>query len=80
MIDATTNERLYVSTDDTAGPYIIVLLPQLDAVQKLLKQHGIPHSVDEEVISFDGGPEEAVIDLGRDGDADRVHQILDSAD
>jgi hypothetical protein len=78
MKDVTTRQPLYVSTDGTAGPYLMVPVSQLDAVRHLLNQHRIPHTVDDDAISLNGAPEIAVIDLGRDGDANRVQQILDS--
>ena len=69
MNDVTTRQPLYVSIDGSARPYIMVLVSQLDAVRQLLDQHRIPHSVDDDVISLNGEPEVAVIDLGRGGDA-----------
>lgn len=78
MKDVTTKQPLYVSTDGTAGPYIMVPVSQLDAVRQLLRQHHIPHTVDENAISLNGEPEVAVVDLGHGGDAKKVQQILDS--
>jgi hypothetical protein len=78
MKNATTKEPLYVSTDGTAGPYIMVPVSRLDAVRQLLKEHQIPCSVDELAISLDGEPEVTVVDLGRRGDAKKVQQILDT--
>jgi hypothetical protein len=56
----------------------MVPVSQLDAVRQLLNQHGIHHEVDDNAISLNGAPEEAIINLGRGGDAKRVQQILDS--
>lgn len=78
MKDVATKQPLYVSTDGTAGPYIMVPVSQLDAVQQLLRQHHIPHTVDEDAISLNGEPEIAVVDFGRSGDARKVQQVLDS--
>jgi hypothetical protein len=78
MNDIATKQPLYVSTDGTAGPYIMVPVSQLDAVRQLLRQHQIPHTVDDDAISLDGEPEVAVVDLGRGGDAKKVQQLLDS--
>jgi hypothetical protein len=77
--DVTTQRPLTVSTDGTVGPYIDVPFSQLDEVRRLLDDHGIRYSVEEAVISFNGGPEMAVIDLGRRGDAGAVQAILDGA-
>lgn len=79
MNDITTKQRLHVSTDGAAGPYIMVPVSQLDAVRRLLSQHHVPYTVDENAISIDDEPEVAVVDLGRSGDAKKVQQILDNA-
>ena len=78
MIDVTTKSPLYVSTDGTAGPYITLPVSQLTEVRQLLDSHGIRYSVEEEFISLNGAPEEAVIDLGRGANAVAVQAILDS--
>ncbi len=78
MIDAMTRKRLYVSTDGGAGPYIMVPFPQLADVRQVLDHHGIRYAVEEDVISLDGAPEVAVIDLGRAANADAVQAILDT--
>jgi len=79
MNDAATKQPVRVSTDSTVGPYIDISVSQLDAVRTLLDQNGIAYSVDCDAISMDGGPEETLIFLGRNGDAKRVQQILDCA-
>jgi hypothetical protein len=79
MTDATTQERLQVSTDGTVGPYIMVPVSQLDEVKRLLDSRPIRYWVEENAISWEGAPYVAVINLGREGDADAVQAILDSA-
>jgi hypothetical protein len=78
MTDAATKKPLRVSTDGTAGPYIMLPVSQLDEVQRLLDSRSVRYWVEENVISLDGGPEIAVIDFGRTGDAAVVQAILDS--
>jgi len=78
MTDATTQERLRVSTDGTAGPYIMVPVSQLDEVKTLFNHEHIRYWVDENAISLNGKPEIAVINLGREADAGAVQNILDS--
>jgi hypothetical protein len=78
MIDATTQRSLYVSTDGTAGPYIRGPVSQLAEIGQLLDHHGIRHWVEEDVISLNGAPEIAIVDLGRGADAEAVQTILDS--
>lgn len=77
MIDVVTKKPLYVSTDGTAGPYIMVPLDQLDEVRQLLDQRCIHYSVDEDAISLNDEPYVTVIDLGRGTDAVAVQTILD---
>lgn len=79
MTDATTHQRLRVSTDGTAGPYIMVPLSQLDSVRALLQGNGIRFRVDENAISLDGAPYVAVVNLGRGADAAAVQAVLDAA-
>jgi len=78
MKDSMTKQPLYVSTDGTAGPYIMVPDAQVDELCRILDRHGVRYSVDENVISLDGEPEVATINLGRGGDAKGVQKILDS--
>ncbi len=78
MTDSTTKEPLRVSTDSTAGPYITLPFSQLDEVRQLLDSRHVGYWVEENVISFNGAPEEAVINLGRGGDAAAIQAILDS--
>ena len=78
MTDTTTKKPLRVSTDGTAGPYIMVPFAQLDDLRRLLDGRHIRYWVEENVISLDGGPEIAVVNLGRGGDAAAVQAVLDS--
>lgn len=79
MIDRTTRKPLRVSTDGTAGPYISVPFLQLDEVRRLLDSRSIGYWVEEDVISLNGGPEMAVVDLERGSDPNAVQAILDGA-
>jgi hypothetical protein len=79
MIDAKTKKPLRVSTDGTAGPYIMVPVSQLDTVRGLLSSHDVRHWVDEDAISLDGEPEIAVVNLGRGADAAAVQKLLDTS-
>lgn len=78
MINAMTRKRLHVSTDGGAGPYIMLPVSQLPDVRQVLDHHRIRYAVEEEVISLDGAPEVAVIDLGRAANADAIQAILDT--
>lgn len=79
MIDVTTKRPLSVSAKGTSRPYITLPVSQLDEVQQLLDSHGIRYWVGEHFLSFNGAPEEAFIDLGREADAAAIQAILDSS-
>lgn len=78
MADVATKNSLRVSTDGTAGPYIMVGVSQLDDVRRILDSRQIVYWVEENVISLNGAPEIAVINLGRRGDAAAVQAALDT--
>jgi hypothetical protein len=78
MIDVTTNRPIHVTAKGTSRPYIELPVSRLDEVQQLLDSHGIRYWVEEHFLSFDGGPEEVIIDLGHGADAVAVQAILDS--
>jgi hypothetical protein len=78
MIDTTTHKPLSVSRDGNAWPYIIVPVGQLDQIKSLLDANAVSYWVDEEVLSLDGKPEIAFINLGRQTDPAMVQQLLDS--
>jgi hypothetical protein len=77
MIDAMTRKPLHVSTDGTAGPYIMVPVSQLADLRELLDKHRIRYSVEEDAISLDGAPEIAVVDLGHGADVAAIQAVLD---
>jgi len=79
MTDTTTQKPLRVSTDGTVGPYIMIPFSQLEQIRRLLDSRCIRYWVEENVISLNGGPEIATVNLGRGGDADAVQTVLDSA-
>ena len=78
MTDTMTQKPLRVSTDGTAGPYILLPVSQLDEVRRLLDSRHVGYWVEENAISLNGAPETAVINLGRGGNADAVQDLLDS--
>ena len=77
MIDAETQRPIRVHAEGTAGPYVMVPVTQLGAVQELLQRQGVYFWVDEDAISLDGKPEIAVINFGANGRADAIQRILD---
>jgi hypothetical protein len=78
MTDVTTNQRLEVSVGGNARAYITLPLSQLDTVRRLLDSRGIRYWVDDYVISMNGEPEEALINLARETNASEVQELLDS--
>jgi hypothetical protein len=80
MKDAATKNPLRVSTDGTAGPYIMVPVSKLEDVRRLLDQHRVRYAVDEYAVSINGAPEVTLVNLGRGGDAREVQRLLDSVD
>ncbi len=79
MIDEMARDRLRVSTDGVAGPYLMVPMTQLARLRALLERHAIRYWTDTDAISLDGKPAIAVINFGRAGDATRVQALLDEA-
>jgi hypothetical protein len=56
----------------------MVPVSQLADLQQLLGGRGVRYQVEEDVISLNGAPEVAVVDLGRGADAGAIQPILDS--
>ncbi len=79
MIDPTTKDRITVSTDGDAGPYVMVPLDQLNVVTALLRDKQVSFWVDSDAISLDGKPEIAIINFGRGANVVQIQQLLDQA-
>ncbi len=76
MTDAISHAPLKLSTDGTAGPYIVLPVIQLSDVCQLFDRNAIRYWVDENAISLDGVPETVVVNLGRGADVDAIQAIL----
>ena len=79
MIDEMTKNRLHVSTDGIAGPYLMVPVAQVVRIRELLDRCQIHYWLDSVAISLDGKPAIAVINFGREGDTARIQALLDEA-
>jgi hypothetical protein len=79
MIDEMTQNRLRVSSDGVAGPYLMIPISQLRRVRELLDCHAIRYWVDSHAISLDGKPAITVINFGRAGNAGQIQALLDEA-
>jgi hypothetical protein len=79
MIDEMTRDRLRISIDGIAGPYLMVPVAQLPRVRELLDSHSVRYWVDADAISLDRRPAIAVVNFGRSGDAVQIQAILDEA-
>ena len=77
MTDVITNKPLRVTVIGTARPYIELAFSQLETVRKLLDAQAVPYWVDDMVISFNGGPEMAIIHLAWKANPATVQAILD---
>jgi hypothetical protein len=77
MIDTVKNEPIKVSISGGL-PYLVVPFEQLDKVTALLDANRVSYWVDEEVLSIDGKPEVAFINLDEETDVAMVQRILDS--
>jgi hypothetical protein len=51
MFDIFTGWKISVESTDTDGPYVIVPARQVDALCRVLSEHGISHAVEGEVPS-----------------------------
>jgi len=78
MIDTSTHKKLYVSTEGSAGPYIMVPLTQLAALKQILDANQVCYEVDDDAISLGDEPFIAVVNLGRDADVAATQALLDS--
>ncbi|WP_165220502.1 hypothetical protein [Aquisphaera insulae] len=77
MSTSSTETPLVVSTDGTAGPYVIVAADRVDSVVKALRDGHISVASEGEAVILDGRPAFVVIDLGPDSDIKRAQAILD---
>lgn len=78
MIDTTTRKPVSVSSDGEVGPYVFLPLEQLEKAKALLDTNKVSYWIDEEVISFDGKPEVAVINFKTGTSQVMVQGLLDS--
>ena len=81
MTDSQAREKIRVSTDGTAGPYIMVPLAQLKRVRDLLDKNQVTYwvEVESDAVSVNGKPAIAFIILGASADANEVQALLNSA-
>jgi hypothetical protein len=77
MAGSADNGRLTVSTDGTAGPYVVVTPEQFSAVTEALRAEGVAFRIDDDAVLLNGMPALAVVDLGPDADVGQVQQVLD---
>jgi len=77
MATSAADAPLTVSTDGTAGPYVVVTSEQLGPVAEALRAEGVRFQVDQEAVLLNGAPALAVIDLGMGADVTRVQGVLD---
>ena len=80
MTDTATKKRLIVEGCGGEKPLLSLPFTQVPDVQRVFDAAGVRYELAEHVISWDDGPEMALIifRLGTDGRA--VQKLLDSAD
>jgi hypothetical protein len=78
MIDSATKKAVRVSTDGTAGPYIMIPVGQLPEIRGVLDANGVRYWVDEDAISLNGQPAVAVVNFGRGVPAAAIQKLLDA--
>ncbi len=71
------DNQLTVSTDGTAGPYIVVTPEQVAAVSKALRAENVSFSIDHDAVLMDGAPALALINLADAANVNQVQQLLD---
>jgi hypothetical protein len=69
---------LEVHIDGTAGPYVLVPVTLLPALEAALKLKRVLYWVDADAISVDGKPEIAIVNFGRSVDGNQIQQLIDS--
>ena len=67
MTDQTTHRKLALRDGGIAGPYVMVSLGQLPAVESALRLHHVDYWVDQNAIAINGGPMITVGNFGRAG-------------
>lgn len=79
MIETKLENRLRVSVDGDAVPYVVVPTARLDEIRTLLDSHQVRYWVDAVAISVGGKPEVVYVNLNRSSDPALVQQLLDGA-
>ena len=76
----TYYKKLTVWTYENSRPYIKVRYDQLEKLSALLDQNDIENLARENILSIDGGPYIATVDLGWKTDVQWVQTLLDGVD
>jgi hypothetical protein len=78
MIDVLTGKPLRVIPLEDGGGAFTVAVSQLEEIQRLFDSRGIFYWADDQALSWNGGPEEVDVHLGRNVDPAVVQAALDS--
>lgn len=79
MIDSETQDRIVIHAEGRGGPYVMLPLDQLDAVETILRDNAVSYWVDADAIAVDGKPAVIVINLGRGANRASIQRLLDAA-
>lgn len=78
MRDGFDGDNIDVRLDENCGPYIMIPPGDIDRVEELLRNNGVPFTLEEGPNACKGTPEAAVIEFGKGADVARIQQVLDS--
>ena len=80
MIDSELHKPIEVFDGGGAGPYLMVPQEQVPAMTAALRGAGFSFWVGHQMVSIRGGPYIAFIHFRRGAEADRISEVLASAD
>lgn len=78
MTNSTNQGPIIVSSGGDAGAHISLPLDQLEAVKSMLREFQVPFWVDVHVVSVNGSPEYAFVNLERDLSEAETQRVLDA--
>ena len=73
-------KKLTVLSTGTTRPFIKVRYDRLEKLSALLDHHQIENQVEENILSVDGGPYIATVELGWKTDVQWVQTLLDGVE
>lgn len=79
MMDKTTNQPLrLVVAPNNGGAFLRLPYLQVEELRQVLDAQGIRYWVEEMVYSYNGGPQIAIVQFGKNNNPETIQAILDS--